>query len=96
MTISTTDKLTVEHIKFATPTQLGKLLKKSPNTVSRWNRRGLKTTDLKIAFPCVERDVLITGLIHRKENFSKIEELQKEFDEILNSVQEIPENTAVA
>ena len=77
--------LTTEHIKFATPTQLARLLDKDPNTISRWNRRGFKTTLLKINYPCINHETLITGLIRRREEFERVEKLQKEFDQILDA-----------
>ena len=95
MTQETSKELTVEHIKFATPTQLGKLLAKNPNTISRWNRIGFKSTLLKIQYLCVNQETLITGLIRRREEFGPVEKLQKEFDEILENSEKL-EETAVA
>lgn len=86
MTIHTHKKLTSEHIKYARRSQLAKLLDTTPETISRWNRRGFKTTLISICNPCIDREVLITGLIKRREEFVRVENSRKEFDLIFDAV----------
>lgn len=85
----TSIKLTVEHIKYATNTQLSNLLKKDPSTTCHWLKRNFNLGSLEIHYSCIDIETLATGLIQRQSESKKIKALQAEFDEILKSSEEL-------
>jgi hypothetical protein len=79
-------KLTTDHIKYAKPSQIAKLLGKKLPAVSRWNNTDFVTGALKIKYPsCIKHEELVHGLVCRKERIQQISQYQQEFDEILDS-----------
>ncbi|MDJ0591967.1 MAG: hypothetical protein QNJ72_18585 [Pleurocapsa sp. MO_226.B13] len=85
----TTTKLSVEHIQYASGVQLAKLLSKDPAVICHWNKRNFDLSSLKIYYSCIDHETLAIGLMRRKADAVKTRQLQKEFDEILDSSQKL-------
>lgn len=82
-------KLTVEHIEYASNTQISRLLNKDPATTSHWLNKNFNFGSLKIWYECIDLETLVAGFIRRRKKSQKARQLQKEFDEIMANYEKL-------